>query len=79
MKVDPKADLLADLLPDSTDKHGQHLFDASCKICTGKLVPNTDTTPTKVYIASNQSVLINPLLNTIRKLNQSFEREKWQV
>ncbi|XP_052241831.1 death-inducer obliterator 1-like isoform X2 [Dreissena polymorpha] len=34
-------------LPDSTDDHGKHLFDASCKICTGKLVLGPETTLSK--------------------------------
>ncbi|XP_055954851.1 titin homolog [Patella vulgata] len=38
-KMEPKADLLSELIVDTTDKHRTHLFDLNCKICTGKVAP----------------------------------------
>ena len=42
-KIDPKADILSSILPDTTDQHGKHLFDSNCKVCTGKLVPHSES------------------------------------
>ena len=51
-KVESKTDSLAESLPDTTDRHGQHLFDANCKICTGVIVPGVDTTPSKSQVGT---------------------------
>ncbi|KAL4218462.1 Death-inducer obliterator 1 [Mactra antiquata] len=40
---------------DTTEDHGQHLFDSNCKICTGKLVPTLETTPTKSVPSSSEA------------------------
>ncbi|ESO99187.1 hypothetical protein LOTGIDRAFT_238832 [Lottia gigantea] len=51
-KIEPKADLLSELIVDTTDKHRMHLFDLNCKICTGKQAPpSEESTPKKVTIA----------------------------
>lgn len=50
-KTDSKPEAEAENAPDTTEKHGQHLFDANCKICTGIVVPGTDTTPTKSQVS----------------------------
>ena len=54
-KHDHKEDDPTENLPDTTDTHGQHLFDANCKICTGKLVPATETTPTKTKVGKKHT------------------------
>ncbi|KAK3578905.1 hypothetical protein CHS0354_035525 [Potamilus streckersoni] len=48
LKIDPKADLLSELIPDTTDQHRQHLFDLNCKICTGKMANPDESTPSKI-------------------------------
>ncbi|XP_053382653.1 death-inducer obliterator 1-like isoform X2 [Mercenaria mercenaria] len=54
-KAEHKEDEETENLPDTTDTHGQHLFDANCKICTGKLVPATETTPTKASAVKTET------------------------
>ena len=45
-KIDPKADVLSVILPDTTEQHGKHLFDSNCRVCTGKIVPHTESSDT---------------------------------
>lgn len=58
IKHEHREDEEAENLPDTTDMHGQHLFDANCKICTGKLVPVTETTPTKSTVCMSVSLYL---------------------
>ncbi|KAL3891724.1 hypothetical protein ACJMK2_003974 [Sinanodonta woodiana] len=48
LKIDPKADLLSELIPDTTDQHRQHLFDLNCKICTGKMANPDESAQSKI-------------------------------
>ena len=52
-KIDPKADLLSSILPDTTDQHGKHLFDSNCSVCTGKIVTHPESSVTSKTTVSH--------------------------
>ncbi|XP_039594646.1 PHD finger protein 3 isoform X1 [Polypterus senegalus] len=51
---------------DTTSQHKKHLFDLNCKICTGRMAPPADDTPSKVV----------KVATTVLRRQSGFEGEK---